>query len=128
MLQEHHGHISLETELAVAEYLQIPPIDVREVMTFYTLFYDKPKAKLRFNVCRTLTCDLLGANGIIRYLEERLGVKEGEMAQDKSCSLAAVECLGACEIAPMMQLNDEEFIGNLTKEKIDEILKKNGKK
>jgi NADH-quinone oxidoreductase E subunit len=123
MLQEHYGHISLETELEVAEYLEIPPIDVREVMTFYTLFYDKPKAKTRFNVCRTLTCSLLGADDMIQYFEEKLGIKAGECTPDGKFGLQKVECLGACEIAPMLQLNDHEFIGNLTKEKVEGLIK-----
>lgn len=125
LIMEEKGHITLQDEETVAQYLGIPPIDVREVMTFYTLFYDKPKAKTRFNVCRTLSCGLLGAEGIIHYLEERLGIQEGEMSKDGKCSLKAVECLGACEIAPMLQLNDDEFIGNLTKEKIDQLIAKN---
>ena len=123
MLQEHHGHISLETELAVAEYLQIPPIDVREVMTFYTLFYDKPKAKTRFNVCRTLTCSLLGAKEIIHQFEDKLGIKCGGITPDGQYGLQKVECLGACELAPMMQINDKEFVGNLTKEKVEALIK-----
>jgi len=120
-LMDHYGHITLEMEEAVAGYLEIPPIDVREVMTFYTLFYQKPRAKTRLHVCRTLACSLLGANELIRHLEEKLKIKAGEMTPEGEFSLEAVECLGACEIAPMMQLNDNEYIGHLTKEKLNEI-------
>ena len=123
ILMEEQGHITLQDEEKVAQYLGIAPIDVREVMTFYTLFYDKPRAKTRFNVCRTLTCNLLGADEIIKHLEKRLGIQDGETAKDGRCSLKSVECLGACEIAPMMQINDDEFVGNLTKAKIDELIK-----
>ena len=123
LLQENYGHISLEMEQAVAAYLEIPAIDVREVVTFYTLFYQKPKAKTRFNVCRTLPCMLAGGDEIIQYFEEKLGLKPGQMTQDGEFSLETVECLGACEIAPMLQFNDEEYAGNLTKEKIDEMVK-----
>ena len=123
LIQEEHGHITLDDEHAVAQYLEIPVIDVREVMTFYTLFYDKPKAKTRFNVCRTLSCSLLSAEKIIHHFEEKLGIKCGQMTADKQYSLHKVECLGACEIAPMMQLNDEKFIGNLTKEKVTDLIK-----
>ena len=122
LMQETYGYISLEIEKEVAHYIGIPDIDVREVMTFYTLFYNKPKAKTRFNVCRTLTCDLLGANEIIRYFEQKLGIKSGEMTKDGQFSLHKVECLGACEIAPMLQLNDCGFVGNLTKEKVDKLI------
>ena len=123
LLQESYGHVSLEMEEAVAAYLEIPVIDVREVVTFYTLFYQKPKAKTRFNVCRTLPCMLAGGEEILKYFEEKLGLKPGQMTPDAEFSLATVECLGACEIAPMLQFNDEEFVGFLTKEKVDAMIK-----
>ena len=124
LIQEEHGHITLGDERAVADYLQIPVIEVREVMTFYTLFYDKPKAKTRFNVCHTLTCSLLGSDEIIRYFEDKLGIKAGKMTPDGQYSLKKVECLGACEIGPMLQVNDCAFVGNLTREKVDELIAK----
>ena len=122
LLQEHHGHISLEAEEAVAQYLGLPAIDVREVMTFYSLFYSKPRAKTRFHVCQTLSCALLGADKIVRSFEEKLGIKPGQMTPDGKYSLNVVECLGACEIAPMLQKNDSEFVGFLTQEKVEALL------
>ncbi len=127
LLQEVYGHITLEAEKETAEYLGIAPIDVREVMTFYTLYYEKPRAKTRFNVCRTLTCSLMGAEDIIGHLENKLGIKAGHESADGKFGLKKVECLGACELAPMLQLNDSEFVGCLTKQKVDELLKKAGK-
>ncbi|MFZ5802390.1 MAG: NADH-quinone oxidoreductase subunit NuoE [Candidatus Omnitrophota bacterium] len=127
VLMEHFGHISLEIEEAVAAYLEIAPVHVREVVTFYTLFYTKPKAKTRIQVCRNLSCELCGGGQWIRYLEEKLGIRAGEMTPDGLFSLHTVECLGACEIAPAMQLNDDEYIGPLTKKKIDEIIEKGRK-
>ncbi len=123
LLMEHYGHVSLECEEAVAAYLGIPPIDVREVVTFYTLFYTKPRAKTRFNVCRTLSCAIRGGTEILAHLESKLGLKSGQMDPAGKCSIEEVECLGACEIAPMLQINDDEFVGNLTKEKIDELVR-----
>ena len=123
LLQETYGHISLAIEEAVAAYLEIPTIDVREVVTFYTLFYQSPKAKTRFNVCRTLPCMLAGGEEILQYFEEKLGLKPGQMTADGGFSLETVECLGACELAPMLQFNDEEYVGWLTKEKVDEMIK-----
>jgi NADH:ubiquinone oxidoreductase subunit E len=130
LIMEEKGHITLDDERATAEYLEIPEIDVREVMTFYTLFYDKPRTKLRLNVCRTLSCHLAGADIILQHLTDKLGLKDGETSNAGQCSFRSVECLGACEIAPMMQINDDEFAGQLTVEKIDEILNRNlnGKK
>ncbi len=128
ILQEHYGYISLETEEAVAEYLKVSPMDVREVITFYTLYYTKPKAKVRFNVCRTLTCNLLGAEGVVKCLEKNLGVKSGEKTADGRFEVKEVECLGACEIAPMLQLNDDEYFGRLDDNKVAELLRKQGVK
>ena len=122
LLQEEYGYITLEMEKVVGEYLEIPAIDVREVMTFYSLFYSAPKAKTRFHVCRTLSCTLAGGDRLIRYLQDKLGIKPGEMTPDKNFSLHTVECLGACEIAPMLQKNDTEYIGQLTEEKIDRLI------
>lgn len=124
LLQEHYGHISLEMEEAVAEYLQVSPMDVREVVTFYTLYYTQAKAKVRFNVCRTLTCNLLGAEKIVKCFEKHLGIKSGGKTQDGKFEVKEVECLGACELAPMLQMNDDEYVGNLTEQKIEELIKK----
>ena len=124
LIQEEKGFIDLAAEQEVAEYLEIPAIDVREVMTFYSLFYDKPKARTRFHVCRTLSCSLLGGGEILQYLEEKLGIKPGEQTPDGKFFLDTAECLGACEIAPMLMKNDTEYIGPLTKEKVEELIQK----
>ncbi len=124
LVMEDKGHITLEDEKAVAEYLGLPEIAVREVMTFYTLYYTEPRAKTRFAFCRTLSCHLAGGTDLLKYLEEKLGIKAGEISKDGKWAIQTVECLGACEIAPMMQMNDREFIGPLTKKKIDEIIAK----
>lgn len=125
LLQEHYGYISLEMEEAVAEYLHVSPMDVREVVTFYTLYYTQPKAKVRFNVCRTLTCNLLGAEKIVKCFEKHLGIKSGTKTQDGKFEVKEVECLGACELAPMLQLNDDEYFGHLNEEKVAELIQKN---
>ncbi|MDP3919221.1 MAG: NAD(P)H-dependent oxidoreductase subunit E [Candidatus Omnitrophota bacterium] len=123
-LQERFGYITKETEAAVGKYLEIPAINVREVMTFYTLFYAKPRGKKCLRVCRTLTCALLGAADLVEHAEQKLGIKAGETTPDGEYSLYAVECLGACEIAPMMQVDDDEYVGAVTKEKIDQVIKR----
>lgn len=124
MLQEHYGHISLEMEEATAEYLKVSPMDVREVVTFYTLYYTKPKAQVRFNVCRTLTCNLLGAENIVKCFEKHLGIKSGSKTPDGKIEVKEVECLGACELAPMLQLNDDEYFGHLNEAKVAELIRK----
>lgn len=126
LVQEHQGYVSVAAEEAVANYLGIAPIDVHEVVTFYTLYYRAPKAKTRFNVCRTLSCSLGGSREMVKHLEEKLGIKSGAKDPSGRCAIQEVECLGACELAPMLQLNDDEFVGHLTKEKLDELIQKTG--
>ncbi len=124
LVQERYGAISAEAELEIAEYFNLPPADVRELMTFYTLFYSKPKGKCHIQICRTLSCALRGSEELIHYLETKLGIQVGQTTADNQFSLDHVECLGACEIAPMAQIN-KEFVGPLTKEKLTQVLKQN---
>lgn len=127
ILQEHYGYISIEAEEAVAEYLKVSPMSVREVMTFYTLYYTQPKAKVRFNICRTLTCNMLGAEKMVKCFEKNLGIQSGSKTADGEFEVKEVECLGACELAPMLQLNDDEYIGHLTEEKVTQLIENNKK-
>ena len=122
LAEKEFGHISLEVEQYVADLLEVPPVKVHEVMTFYTLIAREPRGKYHFQVCRGLSCDLRGCEVIKRYLADKLDLEVGESSEDMSYTLVEVECLGACETAPMMQLNDD-YHGNLTPEKLDEILK-----
>ena len=121
LIQESHGAITSEAELEIAAYFGIPPADVRELMTFYTLFYSKPKGRCHIQICRTLSCALLGAGDLLRYLEGKLGIKPGETTSDGQFSLDEVECLGACEMAPMAQIN-QEYVGPLNKAKLAALL------
>ena len=124
LIQEEYDTVSPEAELEIADYFQIPPSDVRELMTFYTLFYSKPKGRCHIQMCRTLSCALLGAEDLIHYLEGKLGIKAGETTADGQFSLDQVECLGACEMAPMAQI-DKKYVGSLTKEKLAQLLRRN---
>ncbi len=121
LAEKEFGHISPEVEEYVGRLLETPPVKVHEVMTFYTLVAREPRGKYHFQVCRGLSCDLCGCERIINYLSEKLKIKPGETSKDLKYTLTAVECLGACETGPIMQLN-EDYIGNLTEKKIDEIL------
>lgn len=124
LVQEKEGLISQDAEKELASYLGIPPVHVHEVVSFYHLFHQKRKGKCHFSICETTACALLGAEDIIAHLKERLGIKPGETTPDGKFSLSVVECLGACEIAPMMQCK-KEYIGFLTKKKVDEIIDQN---
>ena len=121
MAQETFGHVSLETEAYVARLFEMAPSHVHEVVTFYTLFFQKPKGRHVVSVCHNLSCYLMNAKGIVQHLEERLGVAPGETTPDGRITFLTVECLCACEQAPMMQV-DDRYEGNLTPEKVDRIL------
>ena len=123
-VQEKNGLISPESEQAVGDLLGIPVVHVHEVVSFYHLFHQTKKGKCHFSVWQTTSCALLGGEDIIAHLKNRLGIKAGETTPDGKFSLSVVECLGACEIAPMMQFN-KEYKGNLNKKKIDELIDQN---
>jgi len=105
----------------VASLLQIKPIEVYEVATFYTMFNTKPVGKYVFEVCKTGPCMLNGSDDIIQYIEQKLGIKPGETTPDGLFTLKPAECLGACGYAPMMQLG-KFYKEHLTREKVDEII------
>ena len=115
------GWLSAETMDYVAELLQITPIEVYEVATFYSMYNLKPVGKYMFEVCQTGPCMLRGSDDIIAYIGEELGIKPGETTADGMFTLKTVECLGACGYAPMMQLG-KHYREHLTKEKVDAII------
>jgi NADH-quinone oxidoreductase E subunit len=118
--QQEFGFISSEEEKQVAGILGVKPIRVREVVTFYTMLNREPVGKYHVQVCSNLSCSLLGAEKLIDYLKQKLGVEPGKTTKDKKFTLSLVECLGACEQAPCMMVNFE-YYGNLDKKKIDKI-------
>ncbi len=105
----------------VASLLDILPIEVYEVVTFYTMFNLKPMGKHIFEVCQTGPCMIRGSEEIIGHIQERLGISDGETTEDGMFSLKIVECLGACGYAPMMQLG-KTYSEHLTPARIDEII------
>jgi NADH-quinone oxidoreductase subunit E len=105
----------------VAGLLQLEPIEVYEVATFYSMFNTKPVGKYLLEVCQTGPCMLNGSDEIITYIREKLGINVGETTSDGLFTLRPTECLGACGYAPMMQLG-KTFREHLTKEKIDQII------
>jgi NADH-quinone oxidoreductase subunit E len=121
LAQETFGYISLEVEEYVAGLFGLSPAHVHEVVTFYTLFFREPRGRHVVAVCHNLSCHLAGAPRILDHLRRRLGIEVGETTADGRVTLQAVECLCACEHAPMAQVDDRyEF--DLTPEKVDRIL------
>ncbi|WP_316797181.1 NAD(P)H-dependent oxidoreductase subunit E [Pedobacter agri] len=107
----------------VAEYLNIQPIEVYEVATFYTMYFLKPQGKYALEVCRTGPCCLVGAEKILDHLEAKLGIKEGEVTADGLFSFRGVECLAACGFGPVLQISPEyTFYENLTTESVDKLI------
>ncbi len=115
------GHLHGELYREISQIIEIPVIDIATAASFYTMFPKEPVGKFLIQVCHNISCALLGADSLIGYLEEKLGIKKGETTEDDMFTLISVECLGGCTAAPMMQINDE-FYENLTHEKVDKIL------
>jgi len=120
-VQEEYGCISEPHEISAANFLELPIVQVREVISFYGMFHQKPLGQHHIKVCQTLSCCLTGQPHLLNHLKDKLGVEAGETTADKKFTLSTVECLGACEIAPMMQIDKDNY-GPLTPEKIDKIL------
>lgn len=107
----------------VAAYLNIEPIEVYEVASFYSMYFLQPKGKYVLEVCRTGPCCLVGAEKIMEHIESRLGVKEGEVTADGLFSWRGVECLAACGFAPVLQIGPEyTFYENLTEQSVDQLI------
>ena len=119
---ENQGFLTQDLMDAVAEYLDLPPIQVYEVATFYSMFETDPVGRHCISVCTNISCMLCGSDEIVGYLEKKLDVKLGESTEDGKFYLKREEeCLAACCGAPMMMVN-HDYHENLTPQKIDEIL------
>jgi len=119
--EEFGGWLSVETMDYVASLLQLQPIEVYEVATFYSMYNLKPVGKYMFEVCQTGPCMINGSDEIVKYIYEKLGIRPGETTEDGMFTLKTVECLGACGYAPMMQLG-HHYREHLTKDKVDAII------
>ena len=123
LVQAEYGWVSSPAMDKVAEYLQIQPIEVYEVATFYTMYFMRPQGKYVLEVCRTGPCCLVGAEKIMDHIEQKLGVKEGEVTADGLFSWRGVECLAACGFGPVLQIGPEyTFYENLTSESVDQLI------
>jgi len=117
----HDNWLSVELMDVVANLLDIQPVEVYEVVSFYTMFNQKPVGKYMFEFCRTSCCAVRGAEDLMEYTCNKLGVKEGEITPDGMFQVVGVECLGACGYAPMLQIGDY-YREHLTKEKMDALI------
>ncbi|HEY9003895.1 MAG TPA: NAD(P)H-dependent oxidoreductase subunit E [Mucilaginibacter sp.] len=123
LVQAEYGWVSTPAMDKVAEYLDIQPIEVYEVATFYTMYFMRPQGKYVLEVCRTGPCGIVGADKIMDHIEEKLGVKEGEVTADGLFSWRGVECLAACGFGPVLQIGPEyTFYEKLTNESVDQLI------
>ncbi|HMP86568.1 MAG TPA: NAD(P)H-dependent oxidoreductase subunit E [Lacibacter sp.] len=119
--KENGGWLSTEAMDYAAGLLQIKPIEVYEVATFYSMYNLQPVGKTVLEVCQTGPCMLRGSDDILAHIYDRLGIRPGETTADGLFTLKAVECLGACGYAPMLQLGPD-YREHLTKEKVDALI------
>ena len=119
---ENDGYLTPELMDAVAEYLDLPKIQVYEVATFYSMFQTKPVGRHNVAICTNISCMLRGADGVVAHCQKKLGIKLGESTEDGRIYLKKEEeCLAACTGAPMMMVN-HKYHENLTLEQVDDIL------
>lgn len=115
------GYVDPDIYNEISRIIKIPALEIAEAATFYTMFPKEPRGKYLIQVCHNISCALMGAESLVSYLENKLGIVKGETTEDDLFTLITVECLGSCATAPMMQIN-EIFYENLTPEKVDQIL------
>lgn len=119
--KENGGWLTIQLMDALAAYLGMPKIAVYEVATFYSMYELKPVGKYKICVCTSISCTLCGVEQISAHLKNKLGIDFGQTTKDGKFTLKSVECLAACQGAPMMQI-DGHYYENLTPQKVDEIL------
>ena len=122
ILQQEQGWVSDEAEEAVAEYLGMAPVAVREVTTFYNMYNQHQLGKYKLNVCTNLPCQLRDGQKALEYLCAKLGVEEGGTTADGMFTVQKCECLGACADAPVMLVNDRQMLSFMSNERLDELL------
>ena len=123
LVQADFGWVSAPAMDKVADYLHLQDIEVYEVATFYSMYFLSPRGKYVLEVCRTGPCCLVGAEKIMDHIQQKLGVKEGEVTPDGLFSWRGVECLAACGYAPVLQIGPEyTFYENLTNESVDKLI------
>lgn len=120
--EQNNNWVPLAAMNKIAQLLEMAPIRVYEVATFYTMFNRTPVGKHHLQVCGTTPCQLCGSEKIIETIENHLNIKSGESTSDGMFTLTEVECLGACANAPMLQINNKEFYENLTPETTKKLL------
>ena len=119
--QADQGWLSEDTQREVAQILGLTPQAVRQVVTFYTMFNQKPVGRHMIQVCRNLSCSLLGGQRLQKQIQDKLGLEDGETTQDGRFTFVSVECLGSCGTAPVLMVNDR-YYENVTPQQVERLL------
>jgi NADH-quinone oxidoreductase subunit E len=122
LAQERFGFISQDAVDLVARELDVDSSEVAGVATFYTMYHLEPVGRHVIQVCCTLSCSLMGAEKLVKRFEQKLGIHAGETTKDGRFTLKKVECLASCGTAPMLQVNEDKFLENLTEADVDKIV------
>ena len=122
IVQQEQGHITAESEREIAEYLDMAPMAVHEVTTFYNMYNQQPVGKYKLAVCTNLPCQLRDGGKALKYLEDKLGVTAGETTADGMFTLQQCECLGACADSPVMLVNDRNMCSFMSVERLEALV------
>ena len=122
IVQQELGWVSSESEKIVADHLDMAPMAVHEVTTFYNMYNQKPVGKFKLNVCTNLPCQLRGGAQALAHLEHKLGIHVGETTADGLITLQPSECQGACADAPVLLVNDRNMCSFMSNDKLDQLI------
>ena len=122
IVQQEQGHVSAESEQAVAAYLGMPPIAVHEVTTFYNMYNQRPVGQFKLNVCTNLPCQLRDGQTALEHVCHRLGIEAGGSTADGLFTVQQSECLGACADAPVLLVNDRQMCSFMTEDRLDALI------
>ena len=120
--QQEQGWVSAESEAAIATYLGMAPIAVREVTTFYNMYNQQPVGQFKLNVCTNLPCQLRNGQAALEHLCAKLGIEAGGTTADGLFTVQPCECLGACADAPVMLVNDRQMISFMSNDRLDDLV------
>ena len=122
LVQDQIGYLTANGMRHVAEILEMTPAEVEDVATYYVMFYREPVGKYVLQVCRTLSCALMGAERVTESLSEKLGIKVGETDPTRTFTLTEFECLGACDRAPVVMINNDHWHERLLPEAVPQFI------
>ena len=122
IVQQEQGWVSPESEKEIADYLEMAPMAVHEVTTFYNMYNQQPVGKYKLAVCTNLPCQLRDGGKALQFLEEKLGIHAGETTADGQFTLQQCECLGACADAPVMLVNDRTMCSYMSVERLTALV------